>query len=87
MSDTIYWRESQSKPGVTIGSRTAAEHANDKIEPVHGGNGGVEAGDTLAFTVNFNPEQATANHTILGCEFSLTGRTVESKISIVDPHR
>lgn len=70
---------------VTIGSRTAAEHATYLIEAVDAGPGGGEAGDTFAFTVFFDPEEAPVNHAIFGPEFTFTGEMVEGEISIVDP--
>ncbi len=73
--------------GVTIGSRTAAEHATYKIEAVDGGPGGGEAGDTFAFTVFFDPDEAPVNHAIFGPEFTFTGEMVEGEITIVDPAR
>jgi hypothetical protein len=72
---------------VTIGPRTVAEHATYLIEAVDGGIGGGEAGDTFAFTVFFDPDEAPVNHAIFGPEFVFTGRMVEDEITVVDPHR
>lgn len=72
---------------VTIGSRTAAEHATYRIEAVDGGIGGGEAGDTFAFTVFFDPEEAPINYAIFGPEFTFTGRMVAGEVTIVDPQR
>lgn len=70
---------------VTIGSRTAAEHATYEIEAVDGGIGGGEAGDSFAFTVFFDPEEAPVNYAIFGPEFTFTGEMVTGEITIVDP--
>ena len=69
---------------VTIGSRSAAEHATYQIEAVDAGVGG--AGDSFAFTVFFDPSQAPVNHAIFGPKFTFTGKMVEGEITIVDPH-
>ena len=50
---------------ITLGSRTAAEHATYRIEAVDGGIGGGETGDTFAFTVFFEPEDAPVNFAYL----------------------
>lgn len=70
---------------VTIGSRTAAEHATYLIEAVDAGPGGGQAGDTFAFTVFFDPDEAPVNHAIFGPEFTFTGEMVEGEVSIVEP--
>ncbi len=70
---------------VTLGSRTAAEHATFLIEAVDGGIGGGEAGDSFAFTVFFDPGEAPVNHAIFGPEFTFTGTMVSGEITIVDP--
>jgi hypothetical protein len=70
---------------VTIGSRSAAEHATYKVEAVDGGPGGGSAGDTFAFTAFFDPEDAPVNHAIFGPEFTFTGLMVEGEITILDP--
>jgi hypothetical protein len=70
---------------VTIGSRTAAEHATYKIEAVDRGVGGGEAGDTFAFTVFFDPEEAPVNYGIFGPEFTFTGTMVAGEITVIDP--
>ena len=72
---------------VTIGSRTAAEHATYKIVAVDSGIGGGAAGDTFAFTVFFDPEESPVNYAIFGPEFTFTGRMVEGEITIVDSDR
>jgi hypothetical protein len=70
---------------VTIGSRTATEHATYRIEAVDRGIGGGEAGDSFAFTVFFDPEDAPVNYAIFGPEFTFTGEMVAGEITIVDP--
>ncbi|HSM54813.1 MAG TPA: hypothetical protein VK879_01560 [Candidatus Sulfomarinibacteraceae bacterium] len=70
---------------VTIGSRTAAEHATYLIEATDGGVGGGEAGDSFAFTVFFDPEEAPVNYAIFGPEFTFTGEMIEGEISIDVP--
>ena len=70
---------------VAIGSRTAAEHATYLIEATDGGVGGGEAGDTFAFTVFFDPNEAPINYAIFGPEFTFTGEMVEGEITIVEP--
>ncbi len=71
---------------VTIGSRTAAEHATYEIEAVDAGVGGGTAGDSFAFTVLFDPIQAPVNHAIFGPKFTFTGKMIEGEITIVDPN-
>ena len=71
---------------VTIGSRTAAEHATYEIEAVDAGIGGGSAGDSFAFTVIFDPSQAPINHAIFGPKFTFTGKMIEGEITIVDPN-
>lgn len=68
-----------------IGDRTASEHATYRIEAVDGGIGGGPAGDSFAFTVFFDPEEAPLNHAIFGPEFTFTGEMVSGEITIVDP--
>ena len=70
---------------IKIGSRTAAEHATYKIEAFDAGIGGGEAGDTFAFTVFFDQEDAPVNYAIFGPEFTFTGQMVEGEVSITDP--
>ncbi len=70
---------------VTLGSRTAAEHATYFIEATDGGIGGGKAGDTFAFTVFFDPEKAPVNYSIFGPKFTFTGKMVEGEITITDP--
>ena len=70
---------------ITIGSRSAAEHANYKIVALDAGIGGGEAGDTFAFTVFFDPEDAPVNHAIFGPEFTFTGQMVVGEVTITDP--
>jgi hypothetical protein len=72
---------------VTLGSRTSAEHATYRIEAVDGGIGGGEAGDTFAFTVFFDPDEAPVNHAIFGPEFTFTGEMVAGEVTILDPDR
>ncbi|MFW6068756.1 MAG: hypothetical protein ACOC9E_04150 [Chloroflexota bacterium] len=69
----------------TIGSRTAAEHATYLIEATDGGSGGGEAGDTFAFTVFFDPDEAPVNYAIFGPEFTFTGEMIDGEISIDVP--
>ena len=68
-----------------LGSRTAAEHATYLIEAVDGGIGGGQAGDSFAFTVFFDLDDAPINHAIFGPEFTFTGDLVAGEITIVDP--
>ena len=70
---------------VKIGSRTAVEHATYKIEAVDGGIGGGAAGDTFAFTVYFDPQEAPVNYAIFGPEFTFTGEMIAGEVTIVDP--
>jgi len=72
---------------VKIGSRTAAEHANYKIVALDAGIGGGDAGDTFAFTVFFDPEDAPVNHAIFGPEFTFTGQMVVGEVTITDPRQ
>jgi hypothetical protein len=72
---------------LTLGSRTAVEHATYRIEAVDGGIGGGEAGDSFAFTVFFDPEAAPVNYAIFGPEFTFTGQMTTGEITIVDPGR
>ena len=71
---------------VTIGSRIAAEHATYQIDAVDGGVGGANAGDSFAFTVLFDPQEAPVNYGIFGPRFTFSGRMVEGEITIVDPN-
>ncbi len=70
---------------VTIGSRTAAEHAAYEITAVDSGVGGGQAGDSFAFKVFFKKTEAPVNHDIFGPEFTFTGQMVSGEIIIVDP--
>lgn len=72
---------------VTLGSRTAAEHATYLIEAVDGGVGGGKAGDAFAFTVFFDPRDAPVNYSIFGPRVTFTGRMVEGEVTITDPRR
>lgn len=72
---------------VTLGSRTIAEHARYLIEAVDGGIGGGRAGDTFAFTVFFDPQEAPVNFRIFGPRFTFTGLMAEGEITIVDPRQ
>jgi hypothetical protein len=69
---------------ITIGSRTAAEHATYLIEAVDGGG---KAGDSFAFTAFFDPKEAPINYSIFGPKATFTGKMVEGKITIVDPRQ
>lgn len=68
-----------------LGSRDVAEHATYRIEAIDAGIGGGEAGDTFAFTVFFDPEEAPVNYAIFGPEFTFTGQMTDGEITIVDP--
>ena len=70
---------------VVLGSRSAAEHATYIIEAVDGGIGGGDAGDSFAFTVFFDPQEAPVNYSIFGPQFTFSGRMVEGEITITDP--
>ena len=70
---------------VTIGSRTAAEHAAFRIKAVDGGFGGGKVGDNFAFTVFFDKHEAPVNYAIFGPEFTFTGKMVDGEITIRDP--
>ncbi len=70
---------------ITLGSRTAAEHATYIIEAVDGGIGGGKAGDSFAFTVFFDPDTAPINYSIFGPKFTFTGKMIEGEITITDP--
>ena len=72
---------------ITIGSRTAAEHADYKIVALDAGIGGGEAGDTFAFTVFFDPDEAPVNHAIFGPEFTFTGEMVVGEVTVTDPRQ
>ncbi|MFQ5932920.1 MAG: hypothetical protein ACE5MM_10985 [Nitrospiraceae bacterium] len=74
-----------AQAGVTIGSRTAAEHAAFKITAVDGGFGGAKVGDSFAFTVFFDKHEAPVNYAIFGPEFTFTGEMVVGEITIKDP--
>lgn len=68
-----------------FGDREVAEHATYRIEAIDVGIGGGEAGDTFAFTVFFDPDEAPLNHAIFGPEFTFTGEMQAGEITIVDP--
>jgi len=68
---------------VTIGSRTAAEHATYLIEAVDAGIGGGQVGDRFAYTAFFDPREAPVNFSIFGPRATFTGRMVEGEITIV----
>ena len=68
-----------------MGDRTESEHATYRIEAIDGGVGGGAAGDSFAFTVFFDPEEAPLNHAIFGPEFTFTGEMVIGEITILDP--
>lgn len=72
---------------VTIGSRTASEHATYLIEATDGGIGGGKAGDSFAFTVFFDPAEAPVNYSLFGPRFTFTGEMVEGEVTIVDPRQ
>ena len=74
-----------AKARMTIGSRTAAEFAEYKIEASDGGLGGGPAGDTFEFTVYFDPDVAPINYAIFGPEFTFTGDMVDGEITIPGP--
>lgn len=70
---------------VRIGDRNASEHATYRITAIDAGIGGGEAGDSFAFTVFFNEEDAPVNYAIFGPEFTFTGQMTLGEITIVDP--
>ncbi len=70
---------------VTIGSRSASEHATYLIEATDGGIGGGRAGDSFAFTAFFDPREAPINYSLFGPKSTFTGQMVEGEITIVDP--
>jgi hypothetical protein len=70
---------------VTIGSRSAAEHATYLIEAVDAGIGGGQVGDCFAFAAFFDPHDAPVNYKIFGSRAIFTGRMIEGKITIVSP--
>jgi hypothetical protein len=72
---------------VTLGSRTAKEHATYMVEAVDAGRGGGQAGDSFAFTVFFDPKDAPLNYKIFGPQATFTGKMLEGEITIVDPGR
>ncbi len=72
---------------ITVGSRTAAEHATYLIEAVDGGIGGGKAGDSFAFTAFFDPKEAPVNYSIFGPKATFTGTMVEGEITILDPRQ
>lgn len=74
-----------AQAGVTIGSRSAAEHAAFKITAVDGGFGGAKVGDSFAFTVFFDKHEAPVNYAIFGPEATFTGKMVHGEITIKDP--
>lgn len=69
---------------VTLGSRSAAEHATYIIEAVDGGIGGGNAGDSFAFTAFFDADKAPVNYSIFGPQATFTGKMVEGEITITD---
>jgi len=70
---------------VTLGSRTEGEHATYRIEAVDAGVGGGPVGDSFAFTVFFDAEEAPLNHGMFGPEFTFTGTMTVGEITIIDP--
>ena len=70
---------------VTLGSRTAKEHATYLIEAIDAGRGGGQAGSSFAFTVFFDPKDAPLNYKIFGPKATFTGKMIEGEITIVDP--
>lgn len=71
----------------TIGSRTATEHATYEITAIDRGIGGGEAGDTFAFKVFFDEDEAPINFAIFGPEFVFTGEMTEGEVTVVKPKR
>jgi hypothetical protein len=69
----------------TVGSRTAQEPAFFDIAAVDGGHGGGAVGDTFAFTVSFDPQQAPVNYGIFGPKFTFTGEMIAGEITIGPP--
>lgn len=72
---------------VTLGSRTAREHATYLIEAIDASRGGGQAGSSFTFTVFFDPKDAPLNHKIFGPKATFTGKMIEGEITIVDPTR
>lgn len=70
---------------VTVGSREAQEHALFRIEATDGGVGGQAPPDSFAFTVYFDPDEASINHSIFGPEFIFTGEMIAGKITVSPP--
>lgn len=69
----------------TLGSREAVEPAFFEIEAVDGGHGGGAAGDTFAFIVFFDPDQAPINHAIFGPNPTFTGELIAGEVTIAAP--
>ena len=67
------------------GVREATEPATFEIAAVDGGPGGGAAGDSFAFTVFFDPEQAPVNHAIFGPQATFTGEMVAGEVSVAVP--
>ena len=72
---------------ITLGSRTAKEHATYLIEAIDAGRGGGQAGSSFAFTVFFDPKNAPLNYKVFGPKATFTGKMIEGEITIVDPTR
>jgi hypothetical protein len=70
---------------ITVGSRTAREPAFFEIVAVDGGHGGGAVGDSFAFTVFFDPNQAPINHAIFGPRFTFTGEMIDGEVTIGPP--
>ena len=68
---------------ITVGSREVTEPAFFEIEAVDGGHGG--AGDSFAFTVFFDPDQAPVNYGIFGPKATFTGELVAGEVTIAAP--
>ena len=65
-----------------VGSRETSEPAFFEIEAVDGGHGGGGAGDTFAFIVYFDPEQAPVNHGLFGPKPTFTGEMIAGEVTI-----
>ena len=74
------------RANVRIGDRNASEHASYRITAIDSGIGGGEAGDSFAFTVFFNEEDAPVNYAIFGPEFTFTGQMTQGEVTILDPN-
>jgi hypothetical protein len=70
---------------ITVGFREAGEPAFFEIEAVDGGHGSGATGDSFAFTVFFDPDQAPIHYAIFGPNATFTGDMVASEVTIAAP--